>query len=139
MSNYDMIFKRKSIRNFTDEKFTQEMVNKINAYIKQLIPCKTGINVAVYFLEDEKVKGLFKVKAPYYIVMTSETKEDYDINAGFMLEQLVLWLTSEGIGTCWLGSGKPNKDISKKFKLNYVTTIALRLYRRTSKRKCRRI
>lgn len=125
MSNYEMIFKRKSIRTFTEEKFSQDLVNEINSYIKnELIPCKTGINIEVYFLESEKVSGLFKVKAPYYVIITSENKEDYEINAGFVLEQLVLWLTEKNIGTCWLGSAKPKKKTYEKFKLEYITMIA---------------
>ena len=124
MSNYEMIFKRKSIRNFNDKKFSQELVNDINSYIKAITPCKTETNIDMFFLENEKIRGLFKVKAPYYIVITSEDKVDYDINAGFILEQLVLYLTDKGIATCYLGSSKPNKKISKKFKLEYVTMIA---------------
>jgi len=124
MSNYDMIFKRKSTRRFLDKNFSQDLVNEINAYIKELIPSKTGINIDAYFLENEKIRGFFKVKAPYYVAITSETKEDYDINVGFILEQLVLWLTEKGISTCWLGACKPNKKICSKFKLEYVTMIA---------------
>ena len=124
MSNYEMIFKRKSTRNFNDKKFSQELVNDINSYIKEITPCKTETNIDVFFLENEKITGLFKVKAPYYIVITSEDKVDYDINAGFILEQLVLYLTDKGIGTCYLGSAKPNRKIVKKFKLEYVTMIA---------------
>ena len=41
--------------------------------------------------------------APHYIVVSSEKREGYIENAGFVSEAIVLSLTEMGIGTCFIG------------------------------------
>lgn len=52
-------------------------------------------------------------KAPYYLAIYSEIKENYMVNAGFIFQQLCLYLQSQGIGSCWLGLGSPKKKDSE--------------------------
>ena len=46
--------------------------------------------------QETKVRGLFRVKAPYYLVFFSEPGEEAEKNAGYLMEQLVLYLTEKG-------------------------------------------
>ena len=58
-------------------------------------------------------------KAPHYIAIFSEEKENYYQNIGFIFQQVDLFLQSKGIGTCWIGMGNPknyeNPDKDQKF------------------------
>lgn len=58
------------------------------------------------------------------ILLYSEKKENYLMNAGFLGEQLDLWLVSRGIGSLWCGLGKPDLDTYDG--LDYVIMFAVR-------------
>ena len=49
--------------------------------------------------------------APYYLAVYSETEEGYEKNAGYVMEQLILYLTVKGLGTCYLGSLRPVQQV----------------------------
>lgn len=122
MDMYQAIFKRKSIRNFLSVSLESNVLEDINKYTETLAPFNTEIKTKIYILNDEKqVKGMFKVKAPHYLAITSETKENYLENVGYILEQVVIYLTQKGIGTCWLGGSKPKENIQED---NFVIMIA---------------
>lgn len=61
-------------------------------------------------LLEEKVRGVASIRAPYYLCLYSEIKEGYLENAGFILQQMTLYLSSKGIGSCWMGIAKPPKE-----------------------------
>ncbi len=125
MNMYEAILKRKSIRNYDMNPIDLETIKEIEEYIKTIQTFNTDIKTNIYVLtDDKKVSGLFKVKAPHYVVIDSEKKEDYLVNVGYILEQLVIYLTTKGIGTCWLGSTKPVVKNDKNSSLNFVSMIA---------------
>lgn len=41
--------------------------------------------------------------APHFIVATSEQKPLFMANMGFRMEQMILFATQQGLGTCWVG------------------------------------
>ncbi len=53
------------------------------------------------------MSGIFGIRAPYYIVSGSQDAERGAINLGFMFQQLDLYLSSVGYGSCWVGMMKP--------------------------------
>jgi len=123
---YEYILKRKSIRKYDMVSLDTDTINDIEKYIETIKPYDSSIKTQTYILNDEKqIAGLFKIKAPHYISITSEKKDNYLINAGYILEQLVMYLTEKGIGTCWLGAAKPTAVISKDNTFDYVVMIAL--------------
>ncbi|MGM9543386.1 MAG: nitroreductase family protein, partial [Romboutsia timonensis] len=58
------------------------------------------------------------VKAPHYILITSNKGEDYLQNIGFAVEKLVLELTCLGIGSTWLKCELKNEDIEEFVQLD---------------------
>jgi len=121
-----VIIKRKSIRSYVREPLSvdeYEAVRKIVSSAEPLIPdVKTEF---VIMAEDEFHKatsGLFKVVAPYYIVLRSEKKDGRLLNAGCIGEEFVLKLTEMNLGTCWLGGAKERGK--NKNSLEYVISIA---------------
>ncbi|WP_371723380.1 nitroreductase family protein [Isachenkonia alkalipeptolytica] len=82
------------------------------------------------------------MNAPHYIAIYSEEKEGYLLNAGYILQQLDLYLSKEGIGTLWLGLGKPQESLKAKNGLLYVITLAVgkakKKLQRKSSAECKR-
>ncbi|WP_277410002.1 nitroreductase family protein [Lacrimispora xylanisolvens] len=72
--------------------------------------------------DDTPSKGLWKVDAPYYLILYSEEKEGYLVNAGYVAEPVLLYMTGKGLGTCYLANAKSSKPAPAGFK--QVITIA---------------
>jgi hypothetical protein len=121
---YDTTFKRKSIRKFGPAPLEKGTMDKLDSQIASLRPLIPGIRTETRFLKDDEVKGMFKVDAPHYIAIYSEEKEGFAANAGFMLQQLDLYFSANGIGCCWLGASKPTKKAEPVAGLEYVIMLA---------------
>lgn len=116
---YDNIWKRKSTRKYNmspidDDKF--ESIMSFAQGLEKLYPeIKTSYKVAT------DIKILLPIKAPYYFLIYSEQDDNYLENIGFMWQQMDLYLSSLGLGSCWLGMAKPTSVI----KTDYPFVIAL--------------
>ncbi len=121
MSPYEMIFKRKSVRKYAQVPLEPQVLQEIAAFAATLRPLHSHIRTG-YELTDA-VKGVFAIKAPHYLLITSETADGYLENAGFMWQQMDLYLSSLGLGACWLGMAKPTGEI--KTQLPLVITLAV--------------
>lgn len=125
MDLYESIFERKSIRKYADKKVDEKSIELIRKFLSELQPLFKDINVKLDVLVSTEMSQYFvnsgSIKSPYYIVITAENKPWFGENVGFMGEQLVAFLTSIGVGTCWLGRLTPKQAA---FKLPYVITIA---------------
>ena len=122
---YDMIFKRKSFhlfRNAGTGKLCEEELSAIREAYEGFEPLYPEIRTALRIVPAEKVN--FKRDAEYCLLIYSEKKENYLMNAGFLGEQLDLWLVRQNIGTLWFGIGKP--DEAEYEGLSYVIMIAIR-------------
>ncbi|CAH2214854.1 nitroreductase family protein [Tepidibacter aestuarii] len=128
---------RKSIRKYQEKPVSKKDFEKIAQFITQAKPLHKETDMDVIVFEDgEKIKQTFtgiaklyaKVKAPHYLAFTSETKEGYLENIGFIGEQIVLRMTELGIATCWLGSPIDQKIFSRianvKNNQSYIILIA---------------
>lgn len=128
MNYYEAIRARKSIRKYNFMPLPEETLECLMEYTKKAIPLKKEIGVDFKLLrETDKEKGLqgmFRVRAPYYLLLTSELKQDYLQNAGYLMEQIVLYLTMRGIGTCYQGSVKPGIELKEELKYDYVIAVA---------------
>jgi hypothetical protein len=121
---YETIFKRKSIRKYESaplDKATMDMVRSEMASLKPMVP---GIRTEVRILEADTVKGMFMAGAPHYMAIYSEEKEGFSANAGFMLQQMDLFLSANGLGCCWQGGAKPTKKVEPVAGLEFVYIIA---------------
>lgn len=107
------ISKRKSIRKYSKDKVPEVLMKEIKEKLSKVTPLYENIKFMGHLVEEgdkllDAFKGVVgnygKVVAPHYIVVTSEEKEGYKENVGYTFEQLVLWLTGKGIGTCFIGA-----------------------------------
>jgi len=69
-----------------------------------------------------KLKGVFGVKAPHFLVFGSEEKDGSHENIGFIGQQLDLYFSANGLGSCWLGVSKPIEAMESG--LPYVIALA---------------
>lgn len=106
---------RTSVRTYTSEAVSQETRDKILAFL-QTIDNPFGAKVNVQFVEKktaangEKLGTYGFIKgAELFIAVTAEDKDTAAESVGYVIEQLVLYMTSLGLGTCWLG-GTFNKS-----------------------------
>lgn len=135
---YNVIAKRKSIRKYFLEPLNQNILEQIQRFSDDLQPLEKDIKVDIKFLSQKEVKlVLFSIKAPHYMAVFSEEKEGYLENVGFMLQQMDLFLSANGLGSCWLGVAKPNKEIIKKSDQESVIILAFgkpneKLYREST-------
>jgi nitroreductase len=108
---YTMIFKRRSIRKFDMTPLSEQRLQQIMRFADSVKPLIPNIRFEYSFLTQNDVKNLLPIKAPHYISIYSENKDEYLMNTGFILQQIDLYLSANNIGSCWLGMAKPTKDI----------------------------
>lgn len=101
----EIIRKRKSIRKYDLAPLDAAMINKVRERIAHVTPLYPEIKYSIEI--TDKTKGMFNVKAPYYLIFGSEEKDGAYENIGFLGQQLDLFFSASGIGSCWLGASKP--------------------------------
>lgn len=124
MSKFEAIYKRKSVRKYSEERLPESELERIEKKVKSADALHPHIDTKIFLAEDgEKVQETFsglkskvaRVDSPHYLVGTAEKEEGYLVNMGYMLEGLVLSLAERGIGTCWLGSGLNEELLSEVY------------------------
>lgn len=111
MNYTTLIQNRKSYREFTDKKVPFSDLEAIRIYyrdsVRRLLP---ELNTQLHFfgtsargaLEGAAGYNQFLVGSPQYLVLLSEQHELAHLNAGFLMEDLVLKLEDLGLNSCWL-------------------------------------
>lgn len=137
---------RKSVRAFTDRRVSEGDLARVKAYYheecKRLVPeLKTALLV---FGDDarEKLEGAagynqFLIGAPNYLVLLSETGEQFRENGGYMMQDLVLQLTRMGLDSCWLtftDSEAVKSALGIDSRLDVVAMVAFGYGQKTRKR-----
>jgi len=118
----EIIYKRKSTRKYDMTPLDAKTLADIQNFVAKAKPLYNGIKVEFEIIDGNNIKGMFAIKAPHYMIIRSETEENYLVNAGFMLQQADLYLQSMGFGSCWLGMAKPAEKSENN--LEYVIMLA---------------
>ena len=111
MNLYDSIFKRKSIRKYDMTPLSDEALTEIENFAYNLTPLYEEIRIEYEIVSH--VKNILPVNAPHYFMISSENKDGYLMNVGFMFQQMNLFLASKGFGSCWLGMARPMEKLEK--------------------------
>lgn len=122
---YPMISKRKSFhlfRNCGNEHISEEELGEIKKAWESFEPLCPDIKTAIRIIPASKVA--FKRDAEYCVLIYSEEKQNWLQNAGYLGQQLDLWLASKNIGSLWFGIGKPDEPAWEG--LSYVIMFAIR-------------
>ena len=122
---YNAMFQRKSIRKYDMTPLSEEILTGVQEYVKTIKALDDSIQYEVAYLGTDQVKNLLPIKAPHYICFYSQKKGNYLMNAGFLLQQMDLYLSANNIGSCWLGMAKPSKEVpEQKNGLEFVIMLA---------------
>jgi len=117
---YDVIFKRKSIRKFDETLLlTEEELAEIEQQTEKIIPLVENIKVKI---ERTKRTNTTAKYGEYCLLLYSEKNPFYLLNAGYLLEQMDLFLSAKEIGVCWYGMAKTK--VKQVDGLEYVIMLA---------------
>ncbi len=104
----EIITVRNSVRTYKDEELPEEIINKLNDFMKNI---ENPFNKKIRF-KLINIKNIDNIKlgtygvikgAKSFLAVTCE-KDEFNLEAlGYGFELLVLYATSLGLGTCWLG------------------------------------
>lgn len=114
MTLNEMIYRRKSVRKYRPDSVDEATLKNINEFCAQIKPLYSDIKVRAEVLGKENVKCILPWITPQVIAVFSEEKDGYLVNAGFMFQQLDLYLQTLGLGSCWLGMGRLDSDARSK-------------------------
>jgi len=121
---YQAMFSRRSVRKYDLEKLDAATMDRIVSFAASMRPLFADIRTELRFLGPEDVKGMFKVDAPHFLAVYSEKKPGYEANAGFLLQQADLFLSSMGLGSCWQGGPRPVRGMRQVSDLDFVIMLA---------------
>ncbi|HHT98162.1 MAG TPA: hypothetical protein GXZ90_09760 [Clostridiales bacterium] len=127
MNIFDSLNSRKSIRKYTNERIDFNILNEIIDYANNLTGLFENIDVEFHIIENTnkfKSFGFFNIKAPYYLCISSVNSDDSNINAGYLMQQISLYLSTIGLGSCIISTPIPKHLEQPDFKYEYITALA---------------
>lgn len=120
MELYDAINFRKSTREYSPESIGNESLQVVRGIIDNTERLYNNIEMKIHLVENGQeihnmlpgIIGAYgRIRAPHYLLVTSEEKEGYLQNIGYALQGVVLMLTTIGLATCWLGANIKNSPL----------------------------
>ena len=119
MDLFEAIARRKSCRSYTGQPFDSGQLDEIRKAIDGFEPLYPDVPLAYRFATE--TKGLFRIEAPHYLIVSGQGKDGESENAGFIYQQLVLWFDTRDIGSVWLGK---TRDVEQNPNGKDIITIA---------------
>ena len=127
MNLYEAIGSRHSVRKYSDREVPERLRAQILAYFEKTSRLNDRIRTELEILDNTKkkaeVKGLWKTDAPYYLAFYSEPEEGFERNAGYIMEQLILYMTVKGLGTCYLGGRRVKQTVKNGKRLVMIAAF----------------
>lgn len=126
-----IIRKRHSVRSYEDRQIEKELVKKINAKIKE-INAKSGLKISL-ILNEEKA---FDIYTPHYgkldnvknyIALTGPSSDQLDELCGYYGEELVLYIESLGLNTCYTAVTYDKTKVPLKLNTNEELCLVIAL------------
>ena len=106
MELYDAIYSRKSIRSYDKKTVDDNLLKRILEFASALVPLH-GEQVEYRIIERAQIKktqALFCPQAPYFLTLYSVLEEGCEENAGYLMQQVSLYMTMKGLGSCFTGT-----------------------------------
>ena len=123
MELYDALFYRKSIKGYSSKIIKKPLLEEIKRLCGDITYLNNDLNIKAHLIERGHLIHFLigkesEVKAPHYIIITSNKGEDYLQNVGFAIEKLVLELTCLGVGTTWIKCKLKKEDVEEFMQLD---------------------
>jgi len=128
MNIRETIRRRFSVRHFESKPVPDEILQSVIKSGDASLALDDNIKVRFHLIKEGKLvagqmtfqtggRWLFG-SAPHFIIATSEEKPLFMMNMGFRMEQMILFATGHGLGTCWIGGLFTEKRIGAFLGLN---------------------
>ena len=126
MTPNDMIARRRSVRRYVDTPMTVGIKEQILDHLENLRPLFPELSIYAEFISRDEARSSIPMPwmPPDLLAVYAEDSVTSRMNVGFILAALDLALQGAGLGTCWLGLGKP-KDKKEKKGLPFMTMMAI--------------
>lgn len=113
MSIRSNIRKRISVRHYESRHVSEEPLQAVMSSGETSVALDDSIRIRFHLIKEGRLvaeqmtfftgrRWLFG-SAPHFIIATSEEKPLFMLNMGFRMEQMILFATQQGLGTCWVG------------------------------------
>jgi nitroreductase len=126
--------KRRTIREYKDAAVSANVMNHVRETIEKLPDLTEKAKVEIGLLQDghgvyEALNGIvgyhgIMIKAPHYLIMMCEEREENFIATGYAGEWLSLELTKLDLGSCWLQTAAKSDLIKEKLGIQSSLTVA---------------
>ena len=120
----DMIARRKSVRSYKNEPLSDAELTEIQAFVAVMKPLDPAIRTGWEIIPGNRAKCMTPWKAPHYVAIYTEERPGALENAGFLFQQLDLYLQARSLGVCWVGMGKPEQQLAAKDGLPFCMLLA---------------
>ena len=114
------IQKRQSVRTYTGQPLNDEHIALIKQYMSQL-QAPFGVKAKIELIRNNSVEKRIKLGtygwikgANEYLALIYQTAPFAETAAAYLFEEVVLYCTSIGLGTCWLGGSFSRSDFKKQ-------------------------
>jgi nitroreductase len=135
MKTIEAIEKRKSVRNYTGEPLRKEHIIQITDYIAGLKAPFDAPPVRIQLIHARQETGRIKLGtygfiggASDFLTLVYEKDSLFPLMeeaAAYVFEQVILFCTGLGLGTCWLGGSFSRKDFSEPIQLKPDETLRI--------------
>ena len=119
----ETIQKRRSVRTYTGEPLSKAYIAQIKQYISQL-QAPFGIKARIELISTQPDGNPVKLGtygwvkgACDYLVLIFEEAPFAETAAAYLFEQVILFCTDLGLGTCWIGGSFSRSDFKKQVQL----------------------
>lgn len=107
MTIQETIYCRRSVRRYEEKPVDQAFLEELTGFMAQAKPLVPGIRTQVQVLKSSAARTFLPWSCPQFLAFYSEEKTLWLENIGFMYQQADLFLQSRGMGSCWVGLGRP--------------------------------
>jgi len=107
------IRRRISVRHYQGRPVPTNLLEQVITSGEKSIALDSGIPVRFHLVKEGRLVAnrmtlltgtrLFFGSAPHFIIAVSNEKPLFMLNMGFRMEQMILFATQKGLGTCWIG------------------------------------
>lgn len=118
MDLYEAIFVRKTVRKYTFDPISEEVMDQIRQYFRELPGLFGNIRTDIAILDNRhgqhRAMGLFGIRAPYYLAFYTEDAPRSQMNIGYLMQQMALYLCTKEYGSCFMGRVRVKRELQTR-------------------------
>jgi len=88
------------------EPLSRDTLQEVEDFIREMRPLFPEVAISHRIVRPGEVKSFLAPKAPHHVAISGKPQPYRDLCAGFLFQQLDLYLSARGLGSCWLGAAK---------------------------------